>query len=57
MARRTSGGLYNRRKSALERLEAQLVSGEKKSGTEKVSLSIADVTRIQREVEVLKSKL
>jgi len=47
----------NRRRNALQRLEAQLASGKKtvkKSFTEKTELTDADAKRIHREIDRLK---
>ena len=61
---RTSGGVYNKRKSALERLEAQKKLGTKTSkqipnnsirGIQ--SLTESDIKRIDREIKILNSRL
>lgn len=58
MALRTFGGVHNRRKDVLARLEDQLKAGTKRVGRDQFdSLTIADVTRIQKEITTLKSRM
>lgn len=60
-----NGGVTNRRKRALARLESQLASGQKplesarlQSGPRVMQeLSDADTKRINKEIQILKSKL
>jgi len=57
------GGVKNRRKKVLERLEAQLkgghkvVKGSKLNAISSEPLTESDISRINREIEVLKSRI
>lgn len=57
------GGVKNRRKDALERLIAQLegghkvVKGSKPNAISSEPLTESDISRINREIEVLKSRI
>jgi hypothetical protein len=58
------GGVKNRRKLVIERLEAQLKSGFKPNkdkncaiGDSALLLSEIDIKRIKREIEVLKTRI
>ena len=54
----TSGvKLRNRRKNALIRLEQQLESGVKTVKFEKQPLTESDIKRINKEIQILKSKI
>lgn len=54
----TSGvKLRNRRKNALIRLEQQLKSGVKTVKFEKQPLTESDIKRINKEIQILKSKI
>lgn len=57
------GGVKNRRKSALQRLESQLVKGTKiqrfkdGSGYLETSLTEQDISRINKEITILKTRI
>jgi hypothetical protein len=59
MKPKTKGGeiLKNRRKSALARLENQLVSGVKTSNTLTIPLTESDIQRINNEIQTLKTRI
>ncbi len=59
MKPKTKGGeiLKNRRKSALARLENQLISGVKTSNTLTIELTESDIQRINQEILTLKSRI
>lgn len=50
------GGVKNRQKRALQRLEDQLKSGKKSFNYDKVPLNEHDIKRIEKEISTLKSK-
>lgn len=62
-----TGGIKNRQKRALERLENQLKAGTKTekvnqltkvtTGPNQIPLSEADINRINKEIQILKTKL
>jgi len=57
------GGVKNRRKLVIERLEAQLkggmkvVKGSKPNAISSEPLTESDISRINREIEILKSRI
>ena len=46
-----------RRRRALQRLELQLITNSKNTKTGKIELSKKDITRINKEIELLKLKI
>lgn len=58
---KTTGGVKERRKSALERLEAQLKRGAKTPkgsyGAFDEALSDSDISRIKKEISILKERI
>lgn len=58
MKKHTSNGIDNRRRKALSNLQTQLKAGTKRVGIQQFdSLSIGDIKRIEKEIDILQSKL
>ena len=57
MAQRTSGGVFSRRKTALQYLKNQLKTGQKPTKEGSVPLSDKDIERIKKEITTLQSRI
>lgn len=57
MSLRTSGGVFSRRKTALQYLKNQLKTGQKPTKEGSVPLSDKDIERIKKEITTLQSRI